>query len=105
MNAPVRLNADPCPVPPVVRRTSCETGSGDDLALLMGGTLQMGKVRRRPMKGEGDGVASRETLERAITGALRDAIHAHTPITPDRIGSAVKRVVGGLRNVRIAAGR
>ena len=39
------------------------------------------------------------SLERAIAGALRAAIHDHGPITPDTIGSAVKRVVGNLANV------
>lgn len=41
-----------------------------------------------------------QSTERAIAGALRAAIHAHGPITPDKIGSAVKRVVGNLRNAR-----
>ncbi len=40
-------------------------------------------------------------LERAITGALRAAIHDHGPITPDKIGSAVKRILGNLRNARL----
>jgi hypothetical protein len=31
------------------------------------------------------------------TGALRSAIHDHGPITPERIGSAVKRIRGALR--------
>ena len=35
-------------------------------------------------------------IERAITGGLRAAIHDHGPITADRIGSAVKRIVGNL---------
>jgi hypothetical protein len=39
-------------------------------------------------------------LERAIAGALRDAIRAHGPITPARIGSAAKRIAGQLRNAR-----
>lgn len=42
----------------------------------------------------------RRHLERAIAGALRSAIHDHGPITPEWIGSAVKRIVGQLRNVR-----
>ncbi len=36
--------------------------------------------------------------ERAIAGALRATIHDHGPITPERIGSAAKRVAGNLRN-------
>jgi len=40
----------------------------------------------------------REALERSLTGALRSAIHDHGPITAATIGSAVKRVVGNLRN-------
>lgn len=39
-------------------------------------------------------------IERAIAGALRAAIRDHGPITPDRIGSATKRVLGNLRNAR-----
>lgn len=39
------------------------------------------------------------SIEHAIAGALRAAIHDHGPITLERIGSAVKRVVGNLRNV------
>jgi hypothetical protein len=52
-------------------------------------------------------------LERAIAGALRAAIHDHGSITPEHVGSAVKRIVGNLRNLatpitevpRRAAGR
>jgi hypothetical protein len=39
-------------------------------------------------------------IERAIAGALRSAIREHGPITLDRIGSAVKRIVGNLRNAK-----
>jgi len=39
------------------------------------------------------------SLERTIAGALRAAIHDHGPITADKIGSAVKRIVGNLANV------
>lgn len=39
-------------------------------------------------------------LERAIAGALRATIHDHGPITEAGIGSAVKRIVGNLRNAR-----
>ena len=39
-------------------------------------------------------------LERAVTGAIRSAIHDHGPINVTQIGSAVKRVVGNLRNAR-----
>lgn len=42
-----------------------------------------------------------ESLERAIAGALRSAIHDHGPVTPETIGSAVKRIMGNLRNARI----
>lgn len=41
-----------------------------------------------------------QALERAVAGALRSAIHDHGAITPAQIGSAVKRVVGNLRNAR-----
>lgn len=37
-------------------------------------------------------------LERAVAGALRSAIHDHGAITADKVGSAVKRVVGNLKN-------
>jgi hypothetical protein len=40
----------------------------------------------------------RSGLERAIAGALRATIHDHGPITSDKIGSAVKRVIGSLAN-------
>ena len=39
-------------------------------------------------------------LERAVTGAIRSSIHDHGPIDVTQIGSAVKRVVGQLRNAR-----
>jgi hypothetical protein len=42
-----------------------------------------------------------DSLERAIAGALRAAIKAHGPITPEHIGSATKRIVGNLRNARL----
>ena len=41
----------------------------------------------------------RAGIERAIARALRSAIDAHGPITPERITSAVKRIIGSLRNV------
>lgn len=41
-----------------------------------------------------------EAQERAIVGALRAAIHDHGPITPERVGSAAKRILGNLRNAR-----
>ena len=31
-------------------------------------------------------------LHRAIVGGLRSSIHDHGPITPDRIGSAARRI-------------
>jgi hypothetical protein len=37
-------------------------------------------------------------VERAIAGALRATIHDHGPVTPEAIGSAVKRIMGNLRN-------
>jgi hypothetical protein len=46
-------------------------------------------------------VGQDETLERAIAGALRGAIRDHGPITADMITSAVKRVVGNLKNARL----
>lgn len=45
--------------------------------------------------------SSELSFERAIAGALRSAIADHGPITPDRIGSAVKRIVGQLANARV----
>jgi hypothetical protein len=50
--------------------------------------------RERAHGATGDGQA----IERAITGALRAAVHDHGPIEADKIGRAVKRVVGNLRN-------
>lgn len=44
-------------------------------------------------------IATDQALEGAIAGALRAAIHDHGPITLDRIGSAVKRVTGNLKNL------
>lgn len=41
-----------------------------------------------------------DSLARAIAGALRAAIKDHGPITADKIGSAVKRILGNLRNAR-----
>jgi hypothetical protein len=46
-------------------------------------------------------IDAHESLERAIAGALRAAIHDHGPITADKIGSAAKRVAGNLKNVRV----
>jgi len=34
-----------------------------------------------------------QTLERAIVGAMRAAIHDHGPITPEHIGSAVRAAI------------
>jgi hypothetical protein len=45
-------------------------------------------------------VDERPGIERAVVGALRAAIRDHGPITPEHIGSAAKRVVGNLKNVR-----
>jgi hypothetical protein len=39
-----------------------------------------------------------DAMTRAVAGALRDAIHAHGPITLKGITSATKRIVGSLRN-------
>jgi hypothetical protein len=41
-----------------------------------------------------------DSLERAIIGALRATIRDHGPITPDKIGSAAKRILGQLGNAR-----
>ena len=41
------------------------------------------------------------SLERAIAGALRATIHDHGPITAENLGSAVKRIVGNLRNAQL----
>ena len=45
-------------------------------------------------------MAKQESLERAIVGALRATIRDHGPITPDKIGSAVKRILGQLGNAK-----
>jgi hypothetical protein len=42
-----------------------------------------------------------DSLERAIVGALRSAIHDHGPITPALITSAAKRILSNLRNARV----
>jgi hypothetical protein len=49
--------------------------------------------------------ATRAVRERAVAGALRATINDHGPITPDRIGSAVKRVLGNLANVGTKEGQ
>lgn len=41
----------------------------------------------------------RPAVERQIAGALKVCIDAHGPITPERLGSAVKRVVGALKGM------
>ncbi len=41
------------------------------------------------------------SLERAIVGALRAAIHDHGPITPALVTSAAKRVLGNLQNAQL----
>ncbi len=38
-----------------------------------------------------------DKFKRDIAGALREAINAHGPITPELIGSATKRVAAGIR--------
>lgn len=38
----------------------------------------------------------RDWMERAVAGALRQAIRAHGPITADLVPSASKRIVGQL---------
>ncbi len=55
-------------------------------------TLRRARAGRAPSDGHAG-------IEHAIAGALRSAIHAHGPITPETIGSAVERIVGSLRNV------
>jgi hypothetical protein len=45
-------------------------------------------------------VSDDDSLERAIAGALRAAIKDHGPITADKIGSAVKRIMGNLPNAK-----
>jgi hypothetical protein len=57
--------------------------------------VRAGRARATTGHG-GDGI------ERAITGALRDTINAHGPITAEWIGSAVKRIAGNLRNAGAA---
>ncbi len=46
-------------------------------------------------------MADDDSLERAVAGALRSAIAAHGPITAANMTSAVKRVVGNLRNAKL----
>ena len=57
---------------------------GDELALLV-------TLRCRPM--------DRLRLDRLVTGSLKDAIHVHGAITPERIGSAAKRMAGQIHAV------
>jgi hypothetical protein len=45
----------------------------------------------------------RRSLERTVAGALSETIWTHGPITHEWIGSAVKRVLGQLRNVSAEA--
>ena len=52
-----------------------------------------------PVSATDDDPEFSSSLERAIAGALRATIHDHGPITSDKIGSAVKRVIGNLANV------
>lgn len=47
------------------------------------------------------GMGKEESLERAVTGALRGAIRDHGPITGDLVTSAAKRVIGNLKNARL----
>jgi hypothetical protein len=58
-------------------------------------------MRKRPGTDEPPKDDMSERLERAVAGGLRSAIHAHGPITPEWIGSAVKRVIGNLRTVDV----
>ncbi len=44
---------------------------------------------------------SREAAERAVLGALRASINDHGPITPDKLSSATKRVLGNLVNAGV----
>jgi len=44
------------------------------------------------------GSGSNDGAERAIADALRATIQDHGPVTPNVIGSAVKRIMGNLRN-------
>lgn len=46
--------------------------------------------------------ADGDAIERAIAGALKSAIHDHGPLTPELIGSAVKRILGNLQDVGLA---
>lgn len=48
---------------------------------------------------------TRDAPERAVLGALRSAIKDHGPITPDKLTSATKRIVGNLVNVGVAIER
>ena len=48
---------------------------------------------------------SRESLERAVKGALSSAIDAHGPITKQNLGSATKRVVSQIIAQRRDAAR
>lgn len=44
---------------------------------------------------------SREAAERAVLGALRSCINDHGPITPEKLTSATKRVLGNLANAGV----
>lgn len=57
---------------------------GDELVLLV-------TLRCRPM--------DKRHLDRLVTGSLKDAIHAHGTITPERIGSAAKQMAGQIHAV------
>jgi hypothetical protein len=47
------------------------------------------------------GMSEDDSIDRAIAGALRATIRDHGPITPEHIGSAVKRIRGNLQNARL----
>lgn len=59
--------------------------------------MRSGIIPVVPKKKPPPDLAKEEQLDRAVVGALRDAIHAHGPITPKEIGSAAKRIRGAFR--------
>lgn len=68
-------------------------------------TLQLLEEVRAWRAGAAPAPEDAAALERTIAGALRSAVHDHGPITPDKIGSAAKRIIGNLRNARPAGER
>lgn len=43
----------------------------------------------------------RKVLESKIAGALKDTINVHGPITKVNLGSAIKRIIGTIKNLLV----